>query len=48
MEIFAYPDNVPLALGFKEEEQFAEVVDESSNLHPFGLTITTDGLGGLE
>ena len=47
-EIFAYPDNIPLAFGIEKEEQFPEVVDESSNLHPLGLTIATDGLGCLE
>lgn len=48
VEIFAYADNIPLALGIEKEEQLSEVMDETSDLHPLGLTITTDGLSGLE
>lgn len=44
-------DDVPLALGAElreEDHELAEVVDETSQLHPAGLAIAADGLGGLE
>lgn len=43
-----YTDNVPLTLGAKEEEELPEVVNETSYLHPFRLTVSPDGLGSLE
>ena len=41
-------DNVPLAFGGEEIQQLAQVVDQARQLHPARLTVTTDGLGGLE
>lgn len=41
-------DDVPLALCVEEVEQLAQVVDETGELHPAGLAIAADGLGGLE
>lgn len=41
-------DNIPLATGVEEEEQFAEIVDQARELHPARLAVTPDGLGGLE
>ena len=43
-----HTDDVPLALGTEHEEQFSEIVHEAGDLHPFGLPITTHGLGGLK
>lgn len=41
-------DDVPLALGGVEEEEFAEVVDQPRELEPGGFAVAADGLGGLE
>jgi len=42
------PNDVPLALGSKEEEKFSQVVHESGDLHPFRLPILSNGLRGLQ
>ena len=41
-------DNVPLALRAKEEQEFSQVVNESGNLHPLRLSVSSDGLRGLQ
>ena len=41
-------DDVPLALRAKEEQEFSQVVNESSNLHPLRLSVSSDGLRGLQ
>lgn len=42
------PDDVPLPLGVVEEEEFAEIVDQAGELEPLGLSVSANGLGGLE
>jgi hypothetical protein len=39
---------IPLPLCAVEEEQLPKIVDETSQLHPTWLTVSTDGLSGLE
>jgi hypothetical protein len=41
-------DNVPLALGAVEEEELAEVMNESGQLHPSRFSIAADGFCGLQ
>lgn len=41
-------DDIPLTLGVEEVEQLAQVVDETGQLHPAGLAVAADGLGGLQ
>ena len=40
-------DDVPLALRAEEEQEFPKVVNEPGDLHPFGLSVSPDGLCGL-
>lgn len=43
--------NVPLALRLQlgeEKHQLAQIVDEAGNLHPAGLAVATNRLGGLQ
>ena len=40
--------DVPLAPRVEEVEQLAQVVDQAGELHPAGLAVAADGLGGLE
>lgn len=41
-------NDVPLALGSKEEQEFSQIVNEPGNLHPFGLSILPNGLRSLQ
>jgi hypothetical protein len=41
-------NDVPLALGSKEEQEFSQVVNEPCDLHPFGLSVPSDGLRSLQ
>jgi hypothetical protein len=43
-----YTDNVPLAFTAKQVQQLTKVVDQTSNLHPFGLAVASDCLGSLK
>ena len=42
------PDDVPLALRAEEEQEFSKVVDETGDLHPFRLSVPSNGLRGLQ
>ena len=42
------PDDVPLTLGPKEEQEFSQVVNESGDLHPLRLSVSPDGFRGLQ
>jgi len=39
---------IPLAPGVVEEEELAQIVDQTRQLEPFGLAISADCLGGLQ
>jgi hypothetical protein len=41
-------DDIPLALGPKEEQELSQIVDEPSDLHPFGLSVSSDSFCGLQ
>lgn len=43
-----HPNDIPLALTIKEVQKLAKVMDKASDLHPFGLTITSDCLRCLK
>lgn len=41
-------NDVPLALGSKEEQKFSQVVNETGDLHPFRLSVSPNGFRGLQ
>jgi hypothetical protein len=41
-------NDVPLALGSKEEQKFSQIVYQPGNLHPFRFSVSPNGLGGLQ
>lgn len=41
-------DNVPLTVGTEKAEELAEIVNQTSDLHPLGLAVSSNGLSGLK
>lgn len=41
-------DNVPLTVGTEETEKLAKIVNQTSDLHPFRLAVSSNSLSGLK
>lgn len=41
-------DNVPLTVGTEKAKELAEIVNQTSDLHPLGLAVSSNGLSGLK